>query len=151
MRLSTSLIALSLAALSLAASPGASLGSPSPSGIQGQAFLYISYGTPTEVEPGFFISPGDIQLPVSTSFMVLSARTGREIAQFETDADGTFAVSLHPGNYVLVPETLRMPFGCTIATGAIEVTVKAREFTLKNIFYFDDGPCSLVSIIGSGP
>jgi len=151
MRLSSSLIPLSLVALSLTAIPRASLGSPAKSGIQGQAFLYISYGTPTEVGPGIFISPGDVQLPVSTSFTVLSARNGREVAQVETEADGNFALSLHPGNYVLVPQTLRMALGCTVSTGAIDVTVEAREFTLQNVFYFDDGACTISRVFGSGP
>ena len=76
-----------------------------------------------------------------STFTILSAKNGREEGRVATDSSGGFDVALHPGKYVLVPETLRMAFGCEVAGTPIEVTVGPRDFTLANIFYFQDGPC----------
>ena len=136
---------LGLATFLFASSSAPSLAIPPATGIQGQATLYISYGTPVEVEPGVWISVGDVQLPVAASFSILSARSGREVGRFTTDANGAFTVSLTPGTYVVVPDTLTFPFGCSVPTGSFEVTVSAKKFALANILYYQDGPCSLIT------
>jgi hypothetical protein len=84
-----------------------------------------------------------VQLPVATAITVLSAKTGREVERVTTDANGMFAVFLHPGKYLLAPDTLRLPFGCSVAILPIEVTVHPRQFATVNIFYFQDRPCSI--------
>jgi len=122
-----------------------SAAAPSHTGIQGQSFLYISYGTPIEVSPGVWIGIPSVQLPIATSFTVLSAHNRREVARVTTDANGLYSVSLPPGRYVLVPDAVNLsPFAnCGAATQPIEVTVQAKQFTLANIFYFRQGPCAI--------
>src|SRR4051812_1727116 len=100
------LLTLGLAIFLLPAVPPTALAAPPHTGIQGQAFHYISYGAPIEVAPGIFIGNFDIQLPVATAFNVFSHSTGHEVGRVTTDADGSFGVSLHPGKYVLAPDTL---------------------------------------------
>ena len=136
---------LGLAALLFATTSSALLAAPPETGIRGQATLYTSYGTPVEVEPGIWLSVGDVQLPVATSFSVLSARSGHEVGRFTTDANGAFTVSLTPGTYVVVPDTLTFPFGCSVPTGSFEVTVSAKKFTPTVIFYYQDAPCGIIS------
>ena len=78
-----------------------------------------------------------------SSFKVLSAHSGRQIGRFTTDADGSFTVSLPPGKYLVVPDTLTFgvsPFGQSIPTGSFEVTVGARKLTYALILYYQDGP-----------
>src|SRR6266446_904893 len=123
-------ITLAAATLLLITMPRVSVAAPPRGGIEGQTFLYISYGL-----PGFFISPGDIQLPVATALTVYSSNTGREVSRVTTDASGNFAVALHPGKYVLVPDELRT-FCSSLSVDPIEVTVRPREFTISNAFYF---------------
>jgi hypothetical protein len=120
--------------------PVPSFAGPRHTGIQGQAFLYISYGW-SEIAPGVWVGPGDIQMPVATTFVVLSSNTGREITRVTTDAGGFFTVSLNPGRYVLAPEVLGMLFNCDVSGEPIEVVVRPRELTVANIFYFRNGPC----------
>ena len=115
-------------------------------GIQGRTFLYISYGPGVEVEPGVWVSPGSLQLPVAASFSVLSARNHREVARGTSDANGAFAVSLPPGRYILVPQDLTIrgfPSSTVIATSPIEVTVRPWRSTTANVFYFQSGPLGI--------
>src|SRR5262245_26239143 len=84
-----------------------SLPTPPHTGIQGQSFVYISYGW-TELEPGVWVGPGDVQLPVASTFTILSAHNGREVAQVTTDADGRYSVALPPGDYVVVSEPINL-------------------------------------------
>src|SRR5262249_8151332 len=84
---------LRLVALLFAATSLASLAAPPHTGIQGHAALYISYGTPVEVEPGVWVGIGDVMMPVTTSFGVLSAQSGHEVGRFSTDATGAITVS----------------------------------------------------------
>jgi hypothetical protein len=132
-------VLLAFAALFLATTASTSLASPPDTGIQGTSQLYISYGVPTEVEPGVFVSPGDLMFPVSTSFTVLSAHSNREIGRFTTGSDGAFSLALPPGKYVLVPDTLTFgitPFSQSFRTDSFEVTVSARKFTYALILYY---------------
>jgi len=143
---------LGLAAVLLATTAPALLAAPPNTGIQGRAALYISYGTPVEVEPGVWLGVGDVMLPVATSFTVLSAHSGHEVGHFTTDANGAFTVSLTPGKYVIVPDTLTFqgfPFSASIPTGSFEVTVSAKKYTYALILYYQAGPVSIFS--GSAP
>lgn len=131
--------------------PMTSGGASGHSGIQGTVYLYNSYGVPIEIWPGVWVGNLGVQFPVAGAFTILSAKNGRQEGQVVTDSSGAFAVALHPGKYVLVPETLRMtPFGCEVAGAPIEVTVESRDFTLANIFYFTDGPCTVVGTLAPG-
>lgn len=119
---------------------------PPNTGIQGQAALYISYGTPVEVEPGFWVSVGDVMMPVSTSFVVLSAQSGHEVGRFTADSDVGFQIALTPGKYLIVPEPLLVssfPAPEAIEIPALEVTVRPQQFTHALILYYQNGPLSL--------
>ncbi|HKX61226.1 MAG TPA: hypothetical protein VJS65_05270 [Verrucomicrobiae bacterium] len=122
------------------------LAAPPQTGLQGQAFLYISYGTPIEIEPGLWVGIPDVQMPVATSFTIVSARNGREVGRITTDAGGLYSVSLVPGKYVVVPDPLNLHhlFSCPSSTTPFEVTVRAKQMAPANIFYYREGPCSVV-------
>jgi hypothetical protein len=140
---------LGLAAFLFATTSSTLLAAPPNTGIQGQAVLYISYGTPVEEEPGVWVGVGDVQLPVATSFSILSAHSGHKVGHlvghFTTDAAGAFTVSLTPGKYVVVPDALTFPFGGSVPTGSFEVTVRAKKFSPALILYYHDGPLSIFS------
>src|SRR5256885_17156990 len=99
-------LTLAAATFLLITTPRVCLAAQPHSGIEGQTFLYISYGQPIEIAPGIFVSVGDIQLPVASALTVYSSNTGREVSRVTTDASGKFTVALHPGKYVLVPDDL---------------------------------------------
>jgi hypothetical protein len=122
------------------------LSAPPQTGIQGQAFLYIIWGTPIEIEPGLWIGIPNVQMPVATSFTIVSARNGREVGRVTTDANGLYSVSLVPGKYVVVPDPLNLNqfFSCDSSTTPFEVAVRAKQVTSANIFYFRQGPCAVV-------
>jgi len=145
MKQTIQILRLGLAVLFLATTSTNLVAAPPDTGIQGQAMLYISYGTPVEVAPGVWVGVGDVQLPLATSFSILSAHSGREAVRFSTDANGAFTVSLPPGKYGVVPDTLIMPFGCSVPSSSFEVTVRAKHFTPAILLYYQDGPCSLIS------
>ena len=67
------------------------------------------------------------------------------MSRVTTDASGNFSVALHPGKYLLVPDDLRT-FCSSLSVAPMEVTVHPRELTTRNIFYFQDGPCSISGI-----
>src|SRR5436309_7909516 len=120
MKATNQILRLGLTALWFAMTSPTLLAAPADTGLNGQAALYVSYGTPIEVDPGVWLSVGDVMLPVATSFSVLSARSGHEVGRFSTDADGAFTVSLPPGKYVVVPDTLTLfgfPFTQSVSTG----------------------------------
>jgi hypothetical protein len=102
-------------------------------GFQGQAFLYL---TSTQV-----------QLPMATCFNVLSARTHRVITRVVTDQNGMYELSINPGTYLIVPETMMInaALNCTVDTDPFQVTVKARQFTPANIFYFRESLCTVTA------
>jgi hypothetical protein len=138
---------LSLAALLFAAASPALRAAPPDTGLQGRSALYISYGRPVEVEPGLWVGVGDVMLPVATTFRVLSAHSGHEVGRFAVDGDGAFTVSLPPGKYVIVPDTLVFgvgPFAQSVSTDSFEVTVSAKKFTYALILYYQEGPFRLV-------
>ena len=144
------ILRLGLAALLLATTSPALLAAPPNTGIEGRAALYISYGTPIEVEPGVWLGVGDVMLPVATTFRVLSAHTGHEIRRFSIDASGAFTMSLPPGKYVIVPDTLSFggfPFAHSVSTGSFEVTVSAKKFKYALILYYQAGPWSIGSTL----
>ncbi len=91
---------------------------------------------------------GDLMLPEATSFSVLSARSGHKIGSFSADASGAFTISLPPGRYIVVPDTLTfgtVPFASSISTDSFEVTVRARKFTYALILYYQKGPFSIAA------
>ena len=140
---------LGLAAFLFAMTSSMLLAAPPNTGIKGQAVLYISYGTPVEEEPGVWFGVGDVQLPVVTSFSILTAPPGQKgghlVGHFTTDAAGAFTVSLAPGKYVVVPDALTFPFDGSIPSGSFEVTVRAKKFSPAQILYYQDGPLSIFS------
>jgi len=143
MKRKTQRLTFRLAFLLLITSPLSSAAAPSHTGIAGQASLTISFGLGVEVSPGVWIAPPSVQFPVVASFSVLSARTGKQVARVTTDRNGTYALSLHPGTYVLVPDAITLVGGCSVSIEPIEVTVHARQFTLAGIYYFRLGPCPI--------
>ena len=138
--MSTIIRLLTLAAILLGTTSPVVLAAPPQTGIQGQSF-YIIVGFWSEIEPGYFVGVGSIQLPAATSFTVRSAHNGREITRVATDSNGFYSVSLPPGQYVLEPDVLVLNsfLNCTVSTGPIEFEVKARSFTLLNVFYATQG------------
>ena len=149
-------VKLGLAALLFAMTSSTLQAAPPHTGIQGQAVLYISYGTPVEEEPGVWLSVGDVEMPVATSFSVFVAPSGHErfghklgrfVGHFRTDASGAFSISLPPGKYVIIPDALTVSFGQSISTDSFEVTVGARKLTSTLILYYQDGPLSLTSML----
>jgi hypothetical protein len=135
---------LALVAVLLGA--GSAVATPPQTGVQGQAFA-ISPGFWYFVEPGIAIGVGSIQLPVATSFTVLSSHNGREIERVNTDAAGFYSVALPPGKYVLVPDEIVLNGfpRCTASTGPIEVEVKVKQLTLQNVFYTAI-PCAVIPV-----
>src|SRR3954471_8069187 len=101
------LLTLALAGFLLAGPITESVAAPAQTGIQGQTFLYVFYGQPIGIPP-VWIGILGVQLPVATTLTVLSSTTGHEVSHLATDADGTFALPLHPGKYLLVADTLTM-------------------------------------------
>jgi hypothetical protein len=142
----TQILRLGLAALLFVMTSPALLAAPANAGIQGRAALYISYGSPVLMEPGVWVSVGDVMLPVATSFSILSARSGHKIGNFSADASGAFTISLPPGKYIVVPDPFTFgtfPFANSISTDSFAVTVRARKFTYALILYYQKGPFSL--------
>ena len=138
---------LALVAFLFTTTPLGLQAAPPKTGIQGRAALYISYGTPVEIEPDIGMSPGDVMMPVTTSFTVFSANSRREVGHFSTDADGAFTIWLTPGKYVVVPDDLTVgafPFSQSVSTDSFEVAVQAKHFTYALILYYHDGPLSVV-------
>src|SRR5215207_16672 len=109
---------LGLAAILLGALSLNVLATPPQTGIHGQAFRYISYGSFIFVGGDLWIGIPSIQLSVAASFTLLSVHNGREVARVTTDAQGVYTVWVPPGKYLLVPDTLVVnPFlNCTVST-----------------------------------
>src|SRR4051812_36436662 len=116
------LLTIAAATLLLIAMPPVSVAGPAQTGIEGEAFLYVSYGPPVEIEPGIWVDAGDVQLPVVTSVTIYSSNSAREVSRVATDANGKFSVALHPGKYVLVPDELKT-FCSSLSVDPIEITV----------------------------
>ena len=124
-------VALGLVALLLATSVQSSFAAAPRSGIRGQTFIYQP-GFAVEVSPGMWIGVGGLLLGSPASFTVLSAHSGREVAHVSSGTDGSFEVSLPPGKYVVVPDTL--PWFSPM-TNSFEVTVEPKHFTDAFIYY----------------
>ena len=124
---------------------------PRNTGIHGQVFHYISYGVPHMIAPDVWIGIPSVQRPVPTSFTLLSAHNGRQIARIQTDAIGQYSISVPPGRYVLVPDILVVNafFNCTVSLDPIEVEVKPKQFTFQNVFYFSQGPICPINATNS--
>jgi hypothetical protein len=146
----TQLLRFGLAALLFAMTSPALLAAPANAGIQGRAAVYIAYGTPTPISPGVWVGPGDVMMPVASSFSILSARSGHKIGNFSADANGMFTISLPPGRYIIVPDAFSFsgfPSANSISTDSFVVTVRARKFSYALILYYQKGPLSLTGLI----
>lgn len=148
MKQTAQILRLGLAVLLFAMTSPVLLAAPPKSGIQGRAALYISYGTPVQEAPGIWATVGDLMGPTATSFSILSARSGHKIGDFSVDASGSFTVSLPPGKYILVPDTLKLgvfPFAYSLSADSFAVTVRPRKFAYALILYYQKGPLGVVS------
>ena len=130
-----------LTILFLAVGPITSFSAPRHTGIRGETWIYRGPAAP----PGPFTQPVVRYFPVSASITILSAHSGRELARVDSGVNGTFEISLNPGNYILVPETLADPwsFGAPphyYTPDPIEITVKPHEFTNPLIVYLFPSP-----------
>ncbi|HLB47823.1 MAG TPA: carboxypeptidase-like regulatory domain-containing protein, partial [Anaerolineales bacterium] len=96
---------------------------PPDTGIEGQVLIgpmcpVVQSGTPCPDQP------------YQATIAVLD-KNGRQVAQFQSDAQGWFLVSLAPGAYVLHPES---PDGFARA-GEQPVTVVSGQYTQVTITY----------------
>ena len=97
---------------------------PDSSGIQGQAVVSANvtiYGV---------ISGGS---PVQTHARVLTSK-GKFVTSFVTGIDGTFKLTLKPGDYVIVPDSPPNPYLQPVQT---PVHVQKKTFTTVTIGYYD--------------
>jgi len=131
MRPKLQVLKLGLAALLLATSAGLLAAAPPHTGIRGQV-LYSYPGFAVEVEPGVWIGDGGFTMPIPGSFTILAAHSNRKVGHFATDADGAFEVSLPPGEYLLLPDTL---FGLAPTPASIQVRVNVKRFTEVDVYY----------------
>lgn len=148
MKRTAHILRLGLAALLFAMTSTALLAAPLKSGIQGRAALYISYGSTVQVASDAWATVGDLMIPAATTFSILSARSGHKVGDCSVDASGAFTVSLPPGKYILVPDTLKMgvpPFAYSVTTDSFAVTVRPRKFTYALILYYQKGPVGVIS------
>jgi len=125
-----------LAVFLLAAPCYSLLAAPPSTGIRGQAFIQ-QFGDPTfEVAPGIFMADFDFTtFPTQTSFTVYTvypSRSRHPVGHFTTASNGSFQVSLPPGKYVVIPDTLS---DLTTLTSSFTVTVGLRHFTNIVIYY----------------
>jgi hypothetical protein len=77
---------------------------------------------------------GPVMIPVQTSFTVTWIKTGRQVANVTTDADGAFGLALQPGIYALLPAPVHYG-SCVLTAGPIAVVVNKKEFTPVTISY----------------
>jgi hypothetical protein len=134
---------LGVAALLLAMPVHSLWAAPPRTGIRVQAFFYQP-GFAVEVEAGVWVGDGGFSWPAPTSFTVLSAKSGRSLGHFAADAGDSLEVSLAPGNYVVVPDTL---FSLAAPPASIQVTVRAKHYTDVFIYY---GPAT-ISVTPASP
>ena len=120
-----------LAALLFTTLIQSSFAAPPQTGIRGQTLIYQP-GFWVEVSPGVWLGDGGFSFGWPASFAVLSAHSGREIAHISSGTDGSFEVSLPPGKYVLVPDTLSW---YSPMTSSFVVTVTAKHYTDAFIYY----------------
>jgi hypothetical protein len=120
----------------LLALPFTSVATPQ-SGIQGRTHIYsgpLFDGPPPAVFPAVVTT-----FPVAATFTVLSARTGRVVAQASSDVNGNFKVALPPGPYVIVADAIAETFFCSYHTPEpFEVTVRPKDFAGAGFTYIAD-------------
>jgi hypothetical protein len=116
---------------------------PPHTGIQGRSVAEL-HPTPVEIAPGVWvIATGWASAPVAASISVVSARTGREVAQIATEGGrGNYMVNLPPGRYVLVPAPVSLGPDCFVATRPVEVIVRPRQFVNVDVVYRTIDPCA---------
>ena len=93
------------------------------SGIEGQVLIgpmcpVVQAGTPCPDQP-------------YQATITVRDQNGKQVIQFQTDAQGNFRVGLKPGTYTLAPES---PDGFTHAAEQI-VTVTSGQFTRVSVTY----------------
>ena len=128
----TRILKLWLAVLLLVSSSHSLLAAPPFTGIRGQTFIH-ELGFEFEVSPGKWIGDDDIiTYPAPTSFTVFSPRSRRPVGHLTTASDGSFQVSLPPGKYVIIPDSLS---GLTAWPRSFAVTVRLRHYADILIYY----------------
>jgi hypothetical protein len=149
MKQTIKILKLGLAAVLLTIASSATLLAAQTTGIRVQAQLYISEGTPEEIASGVFVGVGDLQMPVAASFTITTAPSGRQparvVGHFTANAEGDFTVRLPVGKYIVVPDTLTNPFDSAATMGSFTVTVRPRDLSLAQIWYFQEGFPSLIA------
>ena len=93
------------------------------SGIEGQTVV-----SPNVSLDGTILAGTPVQAHVS----VFTLR-GRFVTSFVTESDGTFRVSLSPGDYLVIPDPASNPYWVPVHTA---VHVAHREFTTVTIGYY---------------
>ena len=93
------------------------------SGIEGQAVVSPNVSLDGTILGG---------TPVQAHVKVWTSR-GRFVTSFVTEADGTFKVSLSPGDYLLIPDSPSNPYWVPVQTA---VHVARRAFTTVTIGYY---------------
>jgi hypothetical protein len=93
-----------------------------PSGIAGQVLLF-------ELSTVDATNPPPVPLQTTISVFAKTGRHVRLIGNFDTAADGTFAISLPPGNYIVEPAA-STPYA---GLGEWTPTVFARRVTVGNL------------------
>jgi len=131
MKTKTRILRLALAALLFAAPIQALFAAPPQTGIRGQTLVYQP-GFWVEVSPGLWVGDGGFSFGWSASFTVISAHSGRQVARVSSRTDGSFEVSLPPGEYVVIPED---SFALAATSGPFEVTVTAKHYADAFIYY----------------
>jgi len=141
MKATTQMLKLGVATLLLASSLHPLCAAPPHTGVRVQTFFYQP-GFATEVEPGVWVGDGPILFPMSASFSVVAARSGRNVGHFATDASGTLEVSLPPGEYVIVPDKR---FGFASPPSPIQVMVRTKCYAEAYVNY---QPASVAGVSG---
>ena len=117
--------------------PLGAVAAPQQSGIQGRTHIYsgpLFDGPPPPVFPAVVTT-----FPVATTFTVLSARTGRVVADASSDVNGNFKVALPPGPYVIVPDAITETLFCSYQTPEpFEVIVRPKDFAGAGFTYIAD-------------
>jgi hypothetical protein len=125
------ILRLGLAALLFALPVESLLAAPPHTGIHGQTLIYVP-GFWVEVSPGLWVGDGGFSFGWPAAFTVFSGPSGREVTHVSTGPDGSFEVSLPPGRYIVVPDTLAF---YAPMSSSVEVTVTAKHQSDAFIYY----------------
>jgi hypothetical protein len=113
-------------------------------GVKGRVLLYNPYVFVATTNDGPWRS-GSIT-PFSASFRVYAARSGRLVTSFSTHAPGRFRVSLPPGDYRVVPQTMfrgqvlpprSIVLGHTQSARPFNIEVRPLRFTAVKVTYWE--------------